>query len=164
MKIFRAAIEIKRVKISSRRSLDGPFFRLGDFSVKLVGDRPSDFTLNRKEIGYIPIVSLRPHVRVGRRFDELRINSEPIADALDAAFQKMGDAQLLSDLTRVARISAFIKVRRRAADNLEVGDSRKVGGDFILHADGEKRVLLIVAKIIKRQHGDALFGNRRQRR
>ena len=90
MKIFRAAIEIKSVKISSRRSLDGPFFRLGDFSVKLVGDRPCDFTLNRKDIGYIPIVSLRPHVRVGRRLDELRVNSEPIADALDAAFQNSG--------------------------------------------------------------------------
>ena len=50
--------------------------------MKLVGDRPCDFTLNRKEIGYIPIVGLRPHVRVGRRLDELRVNSEPIADAL----------------------------------------------------------------------------------
>ena len=85
MKIFRAAIEIKRVKISSRRSFDGLFFRLGDFSVKLVGDRPSDFTLDCKEIGYIPIVSLRPHMCVGRHFDELRINSEPIADSLHTA-------------------------------------------------------------------------------
>ena len=145
MKIFRAAIDIKRVKIGSRRSLDGPFFRLRDFSVKLVGDRPRDFTLNREEIGYIPIVSLRPHVCVGRRLDELRVNPEPVADSLNATFQKMGNTELLADLTRVPRIPAFVKVRRCTTDDLQVCDSPEVGDYFILDASCEEGVLPIIA-------------------
>ena len=76
----------------------------------------------------------------------------------------MGDAQLLADLTRVPWVSAFIKVRGRATDNLQFCDFRQVGDYFILHANYEKGVLLIIAKIIKRQHGDALLGNARRGR
>ena len=75
----------------------------------------------------------------------------------------MGNTQLLPDLTRIARISALIKVRRSATDNLEIGDSRKVRSDFILYAGGEIGVLFFVAEIIKRQNRDALFGNWRGR-
>src|SRR6266496_3420368 len=98
-------------------------------------------------------------MHVGARIDKLRIDSEPVADSLHVPFQEMGNAQLLPDLTRVARISALIKVCRSATDNLQLGDSRKVRNDFILNARGEVGVLLIVAEILERQHGDALFGS-----
>src|SRR5215471_3267759 len=96
-------------------------------------------------------------MRIGARVDQLGVNSKPVADSLDVAFQKMGNSQLLADLTRVSRISAFVKVPGRATDDLEVCDSREVGDYFILDTYCEKCVLLIVAKIVKRQHRDALF-------
>jgi len=62
----------------------------------------------------------------------------------------MSNAQLLPDLARVARISALIKIRRGATDNLKVGDPRKVRDNFVLNASCEIGVLLVVAEIIKR--------------
>ena len=81
---------------------------------------------------------------VGVSLDKLGVNSEPVADSLDVSFQKMRDAQLLPDLTRVARISALIKIRRRATDYLELGDHGKVGSDFILYASREIGVFFFV--------------------
>src|SRR3954471_13919514 len=101
---------------------------------------------------------------VGVSLDELGVNSEALADSLDASFQKVGDAELLPDLTRVARISALIKIRRRATDYLELGDQRKVGSDFILHASREIGVLFFVTEIVERQNRDALFGDSRWRK
>ena len=67
--------------------------------MELASNHLRDFTLNREEIGHIPIIGLRPDMCVGVRVDELRVNSEPVADSLDVSFQKVGDTQLLPDLT-----------------------------------------------------------------
>src|SRR5215469_12073036 len=98
-------------------------------------------------------------MRIGACLDQLSVDSKPVADSLDVPFQKMGNSQLLADLTRVSRISTFVKVPGRAADDLQVCDSREIGDYFILHANCEKGVLLIIAEIIKRQHCDAFFGD-----
>src|SRR5215470_19280141 len=102
-------------------------------------------------------------MRICTRLDQLGVNSKPVADSLDVPLQKMGNSQLLADLTRVSRISTFVKVSGRATDDLQVCDSRQVGDYFILNASCEKGVLLIVAKVIKRQHCDALLGDRQRR-
>src|SRR4030095_12884838 len=97
-----------------------------------------------KHVGQIPIVGVCPPMRVAIGPDELRIDSESIADSLDITFQQMGNAELLPNLARVARIAALIKICRGATDNLEIGNSRQVRRAFILAADGEKRGLFML--------------------
>src|SRR5581483_7794017 len=126
--------------------------------------RLGDVALNCKEIGHISIVRLRPRMGISARVDQLRVNSEPLADSLNVTFQEMSNTQLLADLTRVPRVSAFVKVRRCTTDDLQVCDSRQVGDYFILNTGCEESVLLIIAKIIERQHCNALFRNRRWNR
>src|SRR5262245_9794782 len=101
---------------------------------------------------------------IGARLDQLGVNSKPVADSLDVSFQKMGDSQLLSDLARISRTSTFVEVPGSATDDLKVGDSREVGDYLILDASCEESVLLIIAEIIKRQHCNAFFRDRRRRR
>src|SRR6266545_1957158 len=126
-------LEKRRV---SRQSLVQQLHRLQQISSPI-----TDVALNCKEVGYSPIIVWRPHVYVAWRLYELCVNSHPVADSLDAPFQNMGDAQLLPDLTRVARISALIKVRGRATDNLQLGNSRQVRSNFILYTGGEVGIL-----------------------
>src|SRR5213593_4708279 len=71
----------------------------------------------------------------------------------------MSHTQLLADLTRVPRVSAFVKVSGSATDDLQVCNSREVGDYFILDAGCEKGVLLVIAKVIEWQHRDALLSN-----
>jgi len=80
--------------------------------------------------------------------------------ALNASFQEMGYAKLLSDFPQVSWIATFIQHHRSAADHFQVGDLREIGKDFILNAVSEVSVLLIRAQALKRQHRDALLRNR----
>ena len=89
-------------------------------------------------------------MRVAARLDELRVNSQPVADSLDVAFQKMRNAQLLPNLTRVPRVSAFVKVRGRATDDLQIGDSCEVRDYFILDAGCEKGVAAGAPRDVRR--------------
>src|SRR5262249_6792122 len=97
-KIFGARVEIECRKVVGRWPLDRLFFRRGDFGVKLACNGLCNLTLNCKQVRHIAIVGLRPHVCVSVRFDQLRVNPEPIADSLDIAFQKMSNTKLLPNL------------------------------------------------------------------
>ncbi len=157
--ILGPSVKIEGCDIGRWCSLNGVSLCERDFSGQLPGNRLRNFTLNCKKVSHIPIVGLRPHVCVGARLDELCVDSEPIADSLNTAFQEMSNAKLLAYLTRVARIFTFIKVRRSATDNFQVGNSCQVRQNFILHAGREVGILLVVAEILEWQHCDALLGN-----
>jgi hypothetical protein len=96
-------------------------------------------------------------VAVGARVDQLCVDTHAIAGALNASFQDMGHAKLLSDFPQVSWIATFIQHHRNAADHFQIGDLREIGKDFVLNAVSEEGVLGIGAQILKRQHGDAFL-------
>ncbi len=98
-------------------------------------------------------------MRVVTGIDQLRVHPNLVAGALHAAFHHMRDAELLADLAQIARRAAFVLHDARAADHLQVGDSRKGGQDLVLDAIGEEFVLFFLAQIFEREHRDAFFRN-----
>src|SRR5207244_4566438 len=76
----------------------------------------------------------------------------------------MRNAELLGDLAQIARDSALVLHHRCAADDFEVGNLSKVGKNLILYTISEISVLFIIAQVLERQHGDALFGSGRTAR
>ena len=103
-------------------------------------------------------ISVATRKRVLQRAKELNYHTNWIARSL-VTRRTFTIGLLLPDFTQVPRISALIKVCRSATDNLEIGDSRQVRHDFILDADSEIGILLVIAQILERQHGDALLGD-----
>src|ERR1041385_3434992 len=81
----------------------------------------------------------------------------------DAAFDHVANAQLLRDFLEVAPRAALILHRRCAADHFHILDFGEVREQLVLYAIREKRVLLIFAQILQRQHGDAFVGWRARR-
>jgi hypothetical protein len=83
--------------------------------------------LDGEHISQIAIVGLCPQMRVGAGIDQLGVDPDAVASALHAAFEHMGDAELLADLAQVPFASAFVLHGRRATDHFQVRDLREVG-------------------------------------
>jgi hypothetical protein len=66
---------------------DRSYFALGDPGLELSRNGFGNFTLDRKNVGDIAIVGLRPEMRICAGVDELGIDSHPMSDALDATFR-----------------------------------------------------------------------------
>ena len=114
-----------------------------------------DLALDGEDIGQLPIIMLGPNVSVRAGINQLGRDANVIAHSADAAFQKVSHAQLAPDFRKVTfRIS--ITHDRAAADHLQVGNLGERGQNIILNAVREITVLFVVAKIIKRENGDAL--------
>ena len=113
--------------------------------------------MNLKQIGNVAVVGVGPDLRIIASIDQARINAEPIRDALDRAFQKIGDAKLLADFLQVAGDAGFVLLHTPMADHLEIRDFREVSQDFVLHAVREERVFLFCAQIFEGQDRDTFF-------
>ena len=77
-----------------------------------------------------------------------------VGRALHTAFDDMCYAELLADLAQIARRAAFVLPDSRAADDFQVGDSRKGGQNLVLHALGEEGVGFFFAQVFERKHRD----------
>ena len=94
---------------------------------------------------------------VGTRINQLRVDAHAIASALNTSFQHICDAKLLPDLAHVVRHPAFVWHYTGAADHFQIGNFREVTENLVLHAIGEKGILLFFAQIAKRQHCNAFL-------
>ena len=56
-----------------------------------------DVVLDRERIAQVALVAVRPHVRTVGGADQLRVDPDPVAQFLHAAFQHVGHAQLLAN-------------------------------------------------------------------
>src|SRR6202048_1955444 len=70
-----------RDKIDSGGLGDGGFLARRNLSLELIGDCLTDFTLDSEDVGQIPIVGLRPKMRIGAPVNELGVDADPIAHA-----------------------------------------------------------------------------------
>src|SRR5438105_1753660 len=125
-----ARIEIESDEIAGRPALNRQFLSSRDFGAKPLSDFLRNLALDRKQVIQIAIVLFRPDVRVRAGVDQLRVHVKPGADSPDAALQHMGDSQLVTDLTHI--LLAAIVHYAAPADDLEIGDFRKLGQNIVL--------------------------------
>src|SRR5437773_642158 len=85
-KSFGSQIKIVGHQVARGSFLDGCFFRRGELSVQLIGDRLCDFALNGEDVIKWTIVMLRPQMRVSARIDQLRAHAHSTARPLHASF------------------------------------------------------------------------------
>ncbi len=132
---------------------DGFLFGAGKFEAELFGDGAGDFALHGKDVVELAVITFGPDVLVGGGADHLHIHVHGVGDFLHAAFDDIGDAELLTDFAQVVR-RAFVLLGRGAGDDFEIGDLRKAGENFVLNPFGEVTVGFLVAEIFERQNGD----------
>src|SRR5207253_3286027 len=148
-----ARIEIESDEIAGRPALNRQFLSSRDFGAKPLSDFLRNLALDRKQVIQIAIVLFRPDVRVRAGVDQLRVHVKPGADSPDAALQHMGDSQLVTDLTHI--LLAAIVHYAAPADDLEIGDFRKLGQNIVLRTIGKVGVLFVATQIFKRQNRDS---------
>ena len=118
-----------------------------------VGDAFRDLGFYTEDVGQLSVVTLRPQMRVVVGPDQLHVDVHPIACLLDTAFEHIGHAQLPRDLGQIFRRTAVAR-GGSARNHPQPADPRERGDDFILNTLCEKRVLLVRAEVLERQHSN----------
>src|SRR6266480_167453 len=144
-KIVGASVKIEGRDVVRWGLLNRILFTWRKPSLQLASNRHRDLTLNRKYIGKVAVISLRPELPVGSRIDQLRIDTYAIGSALNASFQYMRHAECRTNFAQVAWSAGLILHCRCAADDFQVGDPGKAGQNFILDAICEIGVLFFLA-------------------
>src|SRR6516164_1007272 len=74
--------------------------RTGKLCLQSIGDGARDIAFDSEDVRKLPIVSLRPQMRVGARVDQLRVYSNTIAGPLDTSFDYVRDSKLIGNLAQ----------------------------------------------------------------
>src|SRR4030095_17060059 len=106
-------VSIIGLSIVGRFSGDDLRVLTGEFRLQLVGDGFGDVSLDRKDVGQFAIKGISPKLGIIGHLDQPDTDAYGIAALLHTAFQDVGDAKLLPDLSQVFR-GAFVILRRRA--------------------------------------------------
>ena len=80
-------IKIVGHKIGRGRFLDRSLFTWRKLGLKLIGDRFGNLTLYGKHVGEVPVIGLRPEMRIGSSIDQLCVHPHFPAGTLHASFQ-----------------------------------------------------------------------------
>jgi len=112
-----------------------------------------DILLNGEDIGELAVIALCPEMFPLRHSDELGGNSHPVARFAYRTFDQMAGAKVAADSAQIL-IVAFDLKRRSAADDTQAPDLCERSGDLFRDAVGEKFLIHIPGKILKRQHCD----------
>ena len=124
-----------------------------------------DVVLHREDVLQLAVVGLRPQVRVGRRLNELRGDSNVLAGLAHAAFEDGRHVELLRD-RRDVHILALEVERRGAGHHPQAADLRQHVQEFLGKTVGEVFLVLLRAQVRERQHRDrrhVLVDGRKQR-
>src|ERR1700704_3862166 len=78
LNLQRPEVRVVRNHVSCRLLLHGSFLFRREFGLKLIGNGFGDLTLDRENVGEIPVVGLRPKVRVGAGIDQLRVHADTV--------------------------------------------------------------------------------------
>ena len=111
------------------------------------------FTLHRKDIFEIPIVSLRPEVGIGASVNKLDVDSHFIASSLNCSLEDGRNAEFFRDRLQVVRL-ALIFCGGRARNHLEITDHSQLGENLILNTLGEVGIGFFLAQVFERENRD----------
>ena len=103
-------------------------FDLGqtDRGLQRAGDLLGDAILQVEALVDRAVVTRAPDMRAALGFDELSGDAEPIADLLHAAFEQIGDTELLADGARIGGAALVGKGRAAAITKGLMQDSAAV--------------------------------------
>ena len=93
---------------------------------------------------------------VARCINQLHVDADAAARFLHAALEDVGNTELATDFRQILRPAA-IALGRGPRDHLQIADLGQPGQDFVLDTVGKIGVVLVGAKVFKRQDGDG-FG------
>ena len=150
----KAAFEVKLVRfvVRRRRFRDRGLLGAGQFRAQCIGDGFRDLAFYDKDVGQLPIVNVRPEMRVGDGVDQLHIHADLVAGLLHAPFEDIHYAELLRDIAQIRR-RAFESLGRCAGNHFEVRYLRQPRQNFLLHTFGEVGVGFVFAQIVERKDG-----------
>ena len=100
---------------------------------------------------------------ISERIDQLHRNPNMVSRPAHAAFHHIAHTQLLRDFFKIARDATLVLHDRSATNHFQILDLGQIRKQFILDTVGKVSVLLFLAQIFQRQHGDAFGRNRRGR-
>ena len=122
-------------------------------------DAVRHLVLQRKDIGHVAVVAVRPDMGPGPCIDQLGIDPDAVAGAADRALEHRSHAEFAPDRPDID-VLAFVGEAGVAGDDREAGDLRQVGYDVFAHAVGEVVLLGVAAHIGERQDGDRVLCRR----
>src|SRR5581483_8267564 len=131
-------------------------------SAQSVGDFAGQFALQSQRISQGTVVTVRPDLPGALRIDQLHVDHDSIAFSPHTALKNIRYAKRLSDLAQVLRCDVAKLHYRGTANDSEIFDLCQTGEDVVLNAVCEKCIILVRAKVLKRQHSDGFL--RRERR
>ena len=95
-------------------------------------------------------------------FNELHVHAHGIAALLHTSFQDVSDAKLRSDVAQILR-HAFVMLRGRTRDHLQIGDLRQARQNFVLDTVGKVGIGFVVAPVFERKYGYTFFRHKSRR-
>ena len=87
-------------------------------------------------------------MRIRARVDQLGVYVEPGTSLTHATLQHVRDLKRIANLASI--VLTAILHHAGAADDLEIGNVCQLGQNVVLHTISKKRVLSIVAEVLKR--------------
>ncbi len=157
-----AAVRVTYVDCLVKRAIGGHvtggdrdgLLGLGQRDVQRIGNGTRDIVLHVEDAlsRELAVVGLGPQVLVGLRIDELRVDPDPVARALHAAFQQCVGAEFLTNLPHVA-LHVLVLHDRGARDD----EHRRQLGEFreqiVVHTRGKELGILVRRNGAERQDG-----------
>src|SRR5262249_20915692 len=119
-----------------------PTLRRDQLHVDGTGQSGGDLILHVEEVGTLLVEALRPQMRPALGIDKLRVEAEPFARVLHAAFEDIAHAELAADLAGIDQL-ALICESGVARDREDAGTAREVGRQRLGNAVDEVVVLRV---------------------
>src|SRR4029453_16872300 len=154
---FGMNVQVVSSQISHWFLPDCRLFTRRDFGLELRDYFSSHLTFDCEHVRNITVIPFGPNLAVGTRIDQLRVDANPPARALDGTFQHMRDAERLCDLAQITAGTALVLQCRSAADDFQISSFCQSPDDFVLDSIREVNVLLLTAQIFKRKNSNAFF-------
>src|SRR4029077_18632533 len=103
------------------------------------------------QVADVAIEPLGPKMRTRFGIDQLRVDSDLLAGALDAPFKNIAYPELAADLLNIDR---FVLVSERGIERNHQGtlDAGEIGGQILCDTIGKIFLLRFIAEIGKGQH------------
>ena len=117
-----------------------------------LGDALGDFALDGENVAFLFVKRLGPEIGLGAGVDQLDDHAQLTGGLPDTAGDDGVDLKRLADRSGIVGLC----LESRAVFDHQVGGHGEHGVDLLVHAFGEKTVLLLWADIAERHEGDPL--------
>jgi hypothetical protein len=147
----RAQIEVVRGQVRGRLAAGALDLGLAQLGFDRTGDIGRDLILQLKNVVERAVEAVGPHVRAGRRVDQLPGDAHPLACFSYRAFEHVAYTQFARHLLHVDGL-ALVGEARIARDHKQPGQPGNRRRDLLDHAVGEIFLPGVAGHILERQY------------